>query len=164
MVLRQLFDLRREVELIEHGDLGNDPPHGDREFLAAVKDAGSEARHARDVVGDVDRPLMLKQMSLFRRLALRVDDGVYVLLHDVVAGGRTVEEARAAIDADHRRAARLKVQVRAVGLHYRLQKIHQRESPLLDVDGGLRRVAVNVGVLNDRRRFGGGGGHNDPSV
>ena len=51
----QLFDLRREVQIVEARDLGDDPPHHDRILLAAVEYAGAKARpDLRDRIGNVN--------------------------------------------------------------------------------------------------------------
>jgi hypothetical protein len=78
------FDLRREVEVVEVGDLGHDAAHDDRVLFAAVKHVGAEARDAGHGVGDIDRALVLEDAALVGWILLGVDDLIDVFLHQLI--------------------------------------------------------------------------------
>ena len=141
---------RREAQVVELRDLGDDPPHDDREPPAAMEDVGAEAGAVGHDVRDVQRPLLLEHVPLLGRL----DDQLDHLGHVFVGGGGAVEEPRLAVHPDHRDRPGLEVQVRAVHLHGRLGVVVERQPPLLDVNFGLGgMVGVGLGVFDDLPDF-----------
>jgi hypothetical protein len=146
--LGELFQDRRQRQILEVRDLRDDPPHHDRIAFAAVEDVRAEAGQPLKGIRHVDRALMIQIVPLFLWLLLPLDDLLDDRGHRFIAERRHIEEARAAIDADHRHAAGLKVDIGPV-----------------DLDGGLQEVVERQPALpSGRGRPGGGGGRRGSGV
>jgi hypothetical protein len=93
VVVAQLLDLRRQVQLVEVGDPGHDPAHHDRVALPAVEDVDAESRLAvGHGVGQVDSAPLLEDSAALVVLDQLAD----ILVHQLVADGRAVQETRPA--------------------------------------------------------------------
>ena len=145
MIVGQAFDLGREAQICEDGNLGDDPPHDDGIALARVEnvDAESGGRRAGNFhgVGTVQSALVFEGAELLGIVAGQFADHRGQLL---IIGRGAIEEACLAVDADHRNAAGLEMQVRSIDLDGGLEEIPQRETAFLDVNRGLGHVALGI--------------------
>ena len=107
------LDDLRQVQLLERRDLGRDLPHGHADAAALPEDVDAEAAQVGRGVGEVDLVVLAEAPDLLVGHDRRGD----VL---GVLGGerRLVHEEQVAVDADHRRAPGLDVQVGRVARHH----------------------------------------------
>ena len=98
---------RRQLQLVDGRDARRDDAHDQADGAALLEDVAAEAAQVRDGVGDVDLELLLELVALLGAQQRR-GHGVHVgLLETLGLGGRRER----AVDAEHREAADLHVQV-----------------------------------------------------
>ena len=102
-----------QVQLLEGGDLGGDLAHGDADAAALAEDVDAEAAQVGSRVGEVDLVVLAEAPDL-----LVGHDGRGDVLGVLRRERRLVHERQLAVDAQHRRAARLDVEVRRVARHH----------------------------------------------
>ena len=118
---REALDDVGEVQLLEGGDLGRDLAHGHADAAALAEHVDAEAPEGRRRVGEVDLVVLAEAADL-----LVGHDGRRDVLGVLGGEGRLVEQRQLAVDADHRRAPRLDVQVRRVARHHLAEQIIDR--------------------------------------
>jgi hypothetical protein len=146
LLLGQLADDGRQLELVDRPDVDRDRADDERHRPALAEGVDAEARDARDRVGEVDLVLLLELTELVGVVEHLVDRAERVLAGE---RGGALEAAHGAVDAHDRRSGDLEVQVGAAGLD-------EAAEAVVEIEGHAQRIGRAVRALDggwtERRR------------